>query len=304
MREKLEKSLDFPKLSGFFLSKYFRLLSLGTACVITVFHLETAGLVIFVLLISAALIFCEEIIATTLPFILVSMFMIKRFDSYDEYIGFIWLAIPAGIALLVHFYVYHKPYTLGKSFWGVVSVAIAVTLGGVGSLSFKEYFNLTSIYYVVGLGVGMVILYLLMNSQFSTDNAYPLEERFSEIMHYMGIFACFMVISYYAVNINEVIKIRGTLDFQWRNNISTFLMLAMPFPFYLSLKKASGLWTGILCYVCILLAGSRGGTVFGSIEFLFCFGLIIVADKGRRKEKYTYFYVIDYRFVGVLGLSS
>lgn len=289
MVQKLFNSPFVKKLEQFFMSRYFIALSFGLACVATVTRREDLGLIVFAALILVALLFCRDIIATTFPFLVLTMLMIKCHGSYDRYIKLVWLAVPAVLIIVFHFVNFRKPLKVGRSFWALAAVAVAVTLGGVGSLSAKDYFALVSVYHVAGLGFGLVLAYLLMNSHFDGRAGYSLEEKFSNIMHLVGLFGCFMVLSHYAFEYKDVIASRGIIYFQWRNNISTFLMLAMPFSFYASIKKPACLWAGIIEYLCVLLSGSRGGLIFGSVEMLPCVAFIIYADKNKRKRNILLF---------------
>jgi len=82
----------------------------------------------------------------------------------------------------------------------------------------------------------------------------------------------------------------------------------MPFPFYLSFKKTHHsstfhrYWMGVLIYVALLLIQSRGGMLFGTIEFVICVVTIIFVDKqSRRKNLIAMFAMI---VIGVVFLLS
>lgn len=279
------------KLSGFFktaeqflLSKTLMHSLLVAACIITIFRLETLGLLLFSSVIMLSLVFCKDLIATTFPFLLTCLMVIKCYDSFDRFVKLAWLVIPFIIVIVFHFTHYKKPLRIGKSFWGLLAVSVAVILGGAGKITASEYFSPVSLFNVFGLGLGMLLAYLLMKSQFSYSDAYDFHERFSYILSMVGLFGCFMVLSYYVENYELVLNTGKVLNFQWRNNVSTFLMIMMPFPFYLSTKKHAWIWGGILSYACILLAGSRGGTLFGSIEFMLCMAFVLGCDEKKRKH--------------------
>ena len=69
--------------------------------------------------------------------------------------------IPAIIAYLI---IYRRKITIGKSFAGVLAVAIAVTLGGMFSITPAEYFALETLYYTIGLGFGLTAEYGIPSS--------------------------------------------------------------------------------------------------------------------------------------------
>lgn len=288
MKNKLAQIISF--LRRFFVSKYFMVFIFGLACLITAFRLEVAGAIAFVLLVSLILVVSDDFIAVVLPILLMSEFLCKMYDSFNTFIKFWPLVIVVVCSFVFHMLKYGGKAPHGSTFKGLVAVSIAVTLGGLFTKGALENFNPAGIYHIIGLGWGMVVLYLIMNTQISAKREYDLKVKFSYIMMLMGMFASFMVFQHYLMVINELGVIDKVVTFQWKNNISTFLMIAMPFPFYLSAKSKSGeftfhrFWIGILLYAAILLSPSRGGYVFGTIEFAFCLIYILAVDKKNRRK--------------------
>jgi len=129
----------------------------------------------------------------------------------------------------------------------------------------------------------MLLAYFLMNGSFKPSDKYLFSDRFAKIMLVTAIFGCFMILHHYIINLETFLARPRILQFQWRNNLSTMLMLAMPFVFYMSVKRTSYLVLGFIVYGCILLSGSRGGMLFGGIELLICIVTLIVVDKRKRK---------------------
>lgn len=277
---------DFnKKLRKFFISEKFMILMFILAAIITTFHLEVAGVIIFIFIISALLILCEDLLVTTLPFLLVAVTSIKCHDSFNIFIHYVGFAAVAIVALVFHFIYYKKKIVLGKALYPMIAASISVTLGGVGFLSLKEYFNLTSFYYVFGLGFGMVLIYIILCTYLNQERDYLVKEKFTDIMIYMGLFAVFMMLEFYIVNIPQVLETKGILYMQWRNNISTLLMLAMPFAAFKAIKKPSYIFLALIYYICMLLAGSRGGLIFGGIELVMTISILIGID---RRHRWTY----------------
>ena len=64
-------------IETFLMSDWFMWISFLVACIITTFRIEVAGLVVFALIISVALVFCEDIIVTLEPFLLLCVCLIK-----------------------------------------------------------------------------------------------------------------------------------------------------------------------------------------------------------------------------------
>lgn len=271
-------------LRDFIMSKPAMVALVLLACLVTVTGQETLGLFVFIVITVFNLLVCDELLASTLPFLLISTFMNKCFDSFDKYIKIAWI-IPFVVLLIVaHFVLYRKPIKAGSTVWSLIGVSVAVTMGGIGSITLKEYFSLTSVYYMAGLGVGMLLCYILVYSYLESTERADLHRTFAYIMYLVGIFACAMILMHYLVNIQKVIENRSILEFQWRNNISTVIMLTMPFGFYLSVKSPHCIIPALLTMPCLALSSSRGGLVFGAVEFLFCIIYILYADKAHRNR--------------------
>ena len=220
---------------------------------------------------------------TLLPFLLTVMIAIHCYDSYNTFMQYKLLAIPLVICIILHFVFYWKPIKIqGSQFWPMVFVSVSILLGGLGFITTQEYFAPTSLYHMAGLGFGMVFLYLLFFANIEVKRDYSLIEVLTKIMVVAGAFGSFMVFSFYIINIDKVLDIKGILFMQWRNNLSTLLMIIMPFPFLLASRKSYATVLGFVYFFAILLTGSRGGMVFGGIELVMCIVMYTLYDKRRR----------------------
>ncbi len=231
------------------------------------------------------LIFCDDIIATLLPFLLACSIAIKCYDSFDVFIKFIWVVPLPVIAFVFHMIVYRQKVDWGKTWKGAAAVAVAVTLGGLGKITAPEYFSGTALYHTFGLGIGMLLVYLIMNTKYRAHSEhYTLRFRFSLIMTLVGLFCVFMICHHYILFIDNFLEKLSPLNFQWRNNVSTILMITMPFAFFLSSKKYPYIFFGFLQYAAILFTGSRGGALGGTVEFGLCLFALIYSDVRNRKK--------------------
>lgn len=258
----------------------FTVVLFALATLITLFRWEVPGTVVFVLILSALLAVCEDITVTLLPFLLLSMFVCKCYDSFHTFIRLWPVAVLPVAALIFHFVFYRRKITVGRTFLPLCGVAVAITLGGAFSISFGEYFSGTSLFYVFALGIGMVGTYLLMKSSFVRRTEYNIKLRFSAIMIAVGFFGAVMVASHYMSCIPGLLAGEMPAPPQWSNNISTFLMLALPFPFCFAYLRHHGwLAAGLLFYLSLLLSGSRGGILMGTAELVLCLLIFSLRDK-------------------------
>lgn len=297
LRKRMEDNSKICTIRKFMLSKTFMFIQ----CILTAaflllrdlpvfaglgsYTLIGAGILTLGAILCFVLIFCDDIMATLLPFLLVCSIAIQCYDSFDFFIKFVWVAPVPVFAFLFHFIVYFEKLDWGKTWKGIVAVSIAVTLGGLGKITAPEYFNGSAIYHTFGLGFGMLILYCIMNSHYKpTSKHYILRFQFAHVMTFVGAFCVFMIIYHYIINWDEFMKTLTPLDFQWRNNVSTILMLTLPFSFYLSVKKYPFFFLGVLQFGAILFTGSRGGILGASAELALCLFAVVYADKKNRKK--------------------
>ena len=253
---------------AFFEGTPFMIFETFVAFLFAAFEQEQMGAFFFVSLMAIQLMVCEDILVTTLPFLLVATFATRgSLDFLNTFKNVLIIAPPAIAAFIFHFVVYHKPIYGGESGFGLGLVSVAVTLGGVGRYAIGEYLHWA--YYVIGLGVGMFLAYFLMKSQFSVRFAYDVRKRFSKIMLFSGIYCAALVVYGYIRKLTGLPM--GVYQRTWvsPNNVATMLMFSMPFPMYLAREKFKK-WLIIftpLFYTAIIATVSRGGILMGGVEF-------------------------------------
>ena len=291
----MEKVLK--KARGFCSSLAFAMILFAFAALIVMVKGEVWGVLSFALIISLLLVICDDIAVTTLPFLLACTFVLKCYNSFDTFIVFAPLGVIPVAAFLFHFIAYRRTFTIGRSFFGICAVALAVTAGGAFFISPEDYFSGTSLFYIAGLGIGMVGAYLLMKSQFVERSTYSLRERLFATFFIAGLFGVFMIGQHYAVNFSALWEAKS-INIQWSNNLSTLMMFFLPIPFYYALTKHRAfVLVGFLFYLAILMTGSRGGLVMGGIELALCGLYVAVYDKPLR------FFVLALGAVGVVFVA-
>ncbi len=241
------------------------------------------GTVILAYITGICFVLTGDIFAMLIPALFTYCIAIRCYDSLEDFSKIAWLAIPLVVMLLFNLVAYFKkPTTKGAMFWPMLVVSVAVTIGGAGVISAKDYFAGSAIYNMLGIGFGMLLIYCYFFSKINTNKDYLLIDKLTEIMVFIGLFVSFMVFMHYIININTVIDVGGIFYIRWRNNASTMLMMAMPFTFLLGNRKSSAVVLAFFFYAATLLTGSRGGMIFGSIELVMCVVMYILYDKRRR----------------------
>jgi len=245
---------------------------------------EVAGIAIFIVLFCAFAVLCDNLLATATPFLLPCLFLIQTQNTtaLDRFLPFAWLvAIPVA-AMLFHLWRYRVKLTMGRATWAWFAVSIATMLGGLGYISAAEYFAALTIYHVLALGFGMLAAYVWLSSAIAQSSTNELPRFFSNLMVSLGLVASFMVVHYYLVHLLKGGSLE-VLEFQWRNNVSSFLMLSLPFSFFKALQRPAWLLAAMAMFASMLLSGSRGGLLFGSVLLAGCILFLVLADKKRRK---------------------
>ena len=243
------------------------------------FKWYVAGAVVFVLIASAELAFCSDLSVPALPLLLVSCIVLPCYDSFDTFIRYAWVVPVFLIAFIYNLIVFREKMKIGRTFFGQIAVTVALMLGGTGYIAREDLLSPMSLFYVLSLGVGMVLIYLLLKSRFSRFNVYGIFGRIAPAMYLVGILSCVIILLYTVrdnpadpVFFDRVLRNLLYEEFQPQNNLSTLLMLAMPFPVWYALKQHPvHISACFVFFFAIVTSGSRAGILLGGVELVLCF---------------------------------
>ncbi|MCL2194594.1 MAG: O-antigen ligase family protein, partial [Oscillospiraceae bacterium] len=256
------------------------------AAVLVVLRADVLGVFVFLPIFSAIALLCNKLLATATPFFLATLLMIQsqHTTAYARVRPLLWVVALPILALVLHLIIYRpRKLVLGRACWPMLAVSVVIVLGGVGYISAQEYFALTSFAIMLMLGFGMLIAYVWLSSTVEESDSDELPRYLTSVMLAIGLVGAFMVFHHYAV---WLLAVPGRsfrlLAFQWRNNVSTFLMMALPFAFYRALKQPAWLLAAAAMFAAMLLSGSRGGLVFGAVTLVLCVVYLLVFDRRRR----------------------
>lgn len=254
-------------------------------------------------LILAILVTSDDVFATTTPFLLLTVLVSSCYDGYALFAPYIWLAIPAVAALLFHFIRYRGRFTAGYFTAPLFAVSLAVTFGGLGCLTAAEYFTPAALYYTAGLGFGMLLLYLLLRASLARPRDYDPRALLLRALYFVGIYAALFTFIFYAVRaswiVNDIKRLGHPLllSIDNRNVYATFLLFALPAPFYHAARgKALHLIPALLFLAALLMTGSRGGLLCGALLFLLCYLYFLRRDRAHRTRNLV--------LLGVLALVA
>ena len=268
--------LDKLFRNKYFIAVYTTLLFV-LACGVTMHNQEVNGTVLFAYIAAITLLLSSRLTDAMLPALLLCVFVTRCYNSSETFFAKVPLFIPVVVAVILRFVLYAKRlrFGFGRSFFGLCGVTLAVTLGGLGTITSGEYFSGGALFYVFGLGIGMVLFYLLVKSNTDEDSARDV----ARVVYVMGLFACFCVLRFYYANWETVLETKRFVDFQSSNNLATFLMIAMPMPLFYASRRYVDILSVVLMYFCTFLTGSRGGLLMGTVEFVLIFFAFAIFEK-------------------------
>ncbi len=267
------------------------------------------GAAVLLSLILIILVTDDDILSTTTPFLLLTVLVSSCYDSYALFAPYIPLAVPAVAALAFHFIRYHGTLQGGYFTAPLLAVSLAVTFGGLGCLSAGEYFNPATLYYTAGLGFGMLGLYLLLRASLARPRDYDARLLLARALYLVGIFAALFTFVFYAVRvswmINDLKRLGHLLLFSIdnRNVYATFLLFALPMPFYYAIKSSGWhLLSALFFYAALLMSGSRGGLLCGTVLLILCFVYLLRHDRAHRRRNLMILAVLILALLAASGL--
>ena len=262
------------------------------------------GILGLAVLIGIILLVSEDLMPFLASILITGLLASRCYDGFNIFMKgpLVFATIPVGVvvvgALLYNFIKYRRKAKPGRSLRGILAVTVAVTLGGLGKISFSDY--ISAAYYVFFLGIGMVVLYFVLKSRFHEREEYNIREKFAAVLCVMGVFAAALTLKSFLVELGPILEAGAVPDWKFRNNFATFMIIAMPAPLMFAKKRRFMLLLPVFIYVAMILLGSRGGLLMGAAELVCCFIFMSVAD---RKYRGAYIAVII-AFAVVLAFSS
>lgn len=228
------------------------------------------------------LLFCDDLLSILFPVVLLAMVGTEFYDELYSLLRFWWIGLLAAAALLVHIGAYARAPRNGGCMHGLVAVSVATLLGGLGFISREEYFSPTALYYSLGLGVVMLLIYLLLRSEADRPRDYDIAERMLQILYAGGLFTGFVVTLFYVRNFHEFVQSFATLYFEYRNFSATMLLVSIPAAAFFAARDPRHFVSVAFMYLMMLMTGSRSGLIFGTVMLLLCLAFVYYCSPERR----------------------
>lgn len=210
------------------------------------------------------LVFCRDILSAALPFLMIFLLSTLEYDSLSVFLPCAPLAaLPIG-GLLVHLLRWRTPLAIGTSAAGLAAVSAATLLGGVGVISTEEYLAPLSIYYTLGLGPGLLLVYLLLRSEMEVRRDYNLVERLMRMLYTLGLEMVLILACYYVKNWALFARCWEIPSISFRNFAATILVSTLPAAVSLVYRSRWYLAAMLLWAVALFFTGSRTALLFGA----------------------------------------
>lgn len=252
------------------------------------------SIIFFGLFISALFVMSDDITPVILPFCLISLSLTRQYGSKPEdYYVYIPVVILLVISAAIHFILYPPVFKKGKLIFPSIAVTLALLAGGAFSISVKDYFAPTALYYTLTLGIGVTIAALVIYS-YTRPDCSPARAVSSQ-MSYLTLGAAIMLFSQI---LPYLVQNRFDWYFTWKNTLTTFLLLSSPFAFYTAAKEDFGLkaWAnyavGFAGFGAAALSFSRGGILFGGISLAVCIIVTCIFCEKRNRIFFVVFTII------------
>ncbi len=249
--------------------------------------LEVAASAFLIILASGQLAVLRESARMFYPVLLVISLMMNLTGTGISEGGSLLVGIiPFFIAFFYNIIKQKKRFRWHPMFLPMIAISIAVSIGGMFYISPKDHFDISNLYYIVFLGVGMVLVCGVIFTLWDGENYQTLQNEFTRAISHSGIFVAFVMLLYYLLNLVEFTKTHQIVEElahnPFRNVAVSYYILTLPFIFYRSRKQPMYLLGGLFVFMACLISGSRMGLLFGCAEFFICILYFIATSKKRR----------------------
>ena len=210
------------------------------------------------------LVFCRDILSAALPFLMIFLLSTLEYKSLSVFLPCAPLsALPIG-GLVIHLLRWRTPLAIGTSAAGLAAVSAATLLGGMGVISAEEYFSPLSLYYMLGLGLGLLLSYLLLRSELEMPRSYNLVDRLMQMLYTLGLAMVLIIACFYAKHWAAFAENWEIPIIPFRNFAAAILVSTLPAAFALVYRSKLYLISVVLWAAALFYTGSRSALLFGA----------------------------------------
>jgi len=246
--------------------------------------LNLAGGMVLAAVAIWVLLFSDDTLAALCPVMFTVMTLTSFYNDYYALMEYVWMLVPFGAAAAVHLFAYRGRFVRGQFFWSLAAVSLSLIVGGIGVIPVEEYFSGVSIYYILGLGAGLLVIYMLMCSRLSRSRDYDIVERFAALLYALALLAALIILLFYIRNWERLVPDFKTPFISYRNFCTTVMLFGLPMCCLFIKKNYVHLLGLAFIYFVMLVGGSRSALFFGTAELVMCLGYIYVRYPEKRKK--------------------
>lgn len=277
----MQKLID--RARAFVASEIWLLTVFLIAYAAAILDIAAIGVAVLLLLLILLVLTSEDIYPALLPLLLCHALTFLCPDAKWLF----WLAIPGVAALIYRFIRNLRNVKNTYALPGLVAVAVAVSVGGLFSITPAEYCNPDALLCVLGLGVAVIAVYFLVKGSAPVQRDYCVADRVAMAMYLIGVFIAFLILRLFIIDPglleNENVGLLLSSTAIWRNSAATVVVMSLPFIFYFAVKHHPiHLLSAVLVYGAAVISGSRGAAVCGAITFLMCVIYLLYYRKKMR----------------------
>lgn len=265
-------------------SKYYipTLLILGIFATATQTSFECMCFYVFIAVVM--LVFSDDIMSVIAPVLFTLQISVEYYKDYSQLTPYMMYAIvPFAAAFVFNLIYYRRPVKLGKLFWPLAAVSLALILGGIGTVSHDDYFKPISLYYMLALGAGQLVLYVLVSTRLQNERTYDRAEYVAKLLYAAGLLFAAVIFVFYAQNFEKFLEKGGVLFYKPRNYLTTMFLMCIPASCVLARRSKLYLAGMAAMYAAMLLSGSRSGLLFGTVLVFMCLVYMLTAGKDPKK---------------------
>ncbi len=274
------------RLRPFFHSYAYIALVVGIGAFGFAFSYEIEALYFLLVTVALSIALCRDFMPMLVGASVTGMVPLRfQGEAVETFLPLIPGGVILGAAFLFHLIAFKPDFKFGTFFKPTLAVAVAMTLGGLFANPLRDNFTLPALYYVFFLGFGMLGIYVLLEAYLPRKE--DLAPYAAKMMVGVGVMGLVLFLSGIHEHLEVFMEEGPGRYFQWRNNMTNFLLLSMPFSFYMAVTRDNSIpyfVLGVLQYAALVLSHSRGGIIFGTavFPFLLAFTLILSGEKRWR----------------------
>ena len=216
------------------------------------------------------------------------------------------MVVPLACSLLFNIIFYKKRIKLKTlktpAFIGLLLTAAAVTLGGLGINPPSDYLGWGA-YYYIGLGVGLVVSYIIIRLLAAGEDAERALKRILDSLILGGILAALVIILYYVICVREFLHTFSSISFlsinPVRNLSAIFLVPASGLSVLRIKEKKSYIAATSLILLASLMSSSRTALLFSTATAVLAAAYVIISRTEKKRAA-----IIAFAVIGVCSVAA